>query len=161
MGRKATVIDPAIHGVLGDPEVLGDFFDGCPGLSQWRVLPHVRARPWRRSLSKANSLDKNRLKSKIIGADFRREVWMVEWKSRRIGHRLCAPDDTSASPPCPGCSSRTSSRPPRCGRGSLGSPRLLRRRPEQHPFQPLDGGLLGGGRTNSFQIQGEGLFRMR
>jgi hypothetical protein len=28
VGRKSTMVDPAIHGILGDPEVHGDLFDG-------------------------------------------------------------------------------------------------------------------------------------
>jgi hypothetical protein len=34
VGRKTTMVDPAIHGILGDPEVLGDLFDRGPWLSQ-------------------------------------------------------------------------------------------------------------------------------
>ena len=43
VGRKSTVVDPAIHGILGDPEVLGDLFDRGPWLSQWNVLPQLRS----------------------------------------------------------------------------------------------------------------------
>ena len=43
MGRKTTVVDPAIHGILGDPEVLGDLFDRGPWLSQWNFLPQLRS----------------------------------------------------------------------------------------------------------------------
>lgn len=43
MGRKTAVVDPAIYGILGDPEVLGDLFDRGPWLSQWNVFPQLRS----------------------------------------------------------------------------------------------------------------------
>ena len=67
VGRKTSVVDPAIHGILGDPEVLGDLFDRGPWLSQSNVLPQLhglRQNEWGRVFWREES-GKSRIKSII------------------------------------------------------------------------------------------------